>query len=1124
MRDQLSRTLLPLTVLGAVVLFSLREASPSAVAEGQFLGLLAAAVLLVVAALAPAPAAELGLGSALTVAAVWSLPPGPGRGAAVMLLLTATLAVAVGRRLRALADDADLPPSVTIPLALGAQILLRSELLYEPVSVRTVVALIALPVAAGLALSVAARRVQGAAVLIAAALGVAFGPGWNVKTTLAVMIVAALSLILRRRVGRLPGSVLVPIGAAVGLLLAFTALLDAYPWRREAPLRAAAGLVGHLPDLLVAGRPILPPETSITLDADHPSRDTTLSPGPISSLVLESALSNGAPLADGTPVALLRLTDADGRSVERTIRAGEDTGEWAAQRSDVRQTARLRSPEPWITWFAGDFLAQRYRLRWELPPGRYETIHIALSPGLPQQVSLAVHQVELRGGRSLFPMPLAPDSPFRGTLLILPWILAAFAAIHRWSVRKGAERLDRSGTAAELCALGLLVLLVPALPHLNLGKAEIVVAAGMLLVLAHRIYRQVRAFRPLLGDRVPAWPSPVFFLLPLVAYLAILPWSTAHRQPDGDEPYNLLITHSLAYDFDAELTNNYAAGDWRHFMSRPITPQPGDPVGPGGELYSRHNEALPLVLAPAYRIAGKMGALAMMAAFSAALAWMTLRLARRYVPGHPAEALAAWALVAFTPPLLLYSYQVWVEVPATLLLMIALDRILGYNGRRWDWAEWIGIGLPVLLLPLIKMRFMLIACPLVAMAWWYGGRPRKPIFILSGLLSGLGAGILLYNRIVYSNPLKIHSWEEIDPQRHTWLSYLNGGSGLFWDTAFGLFACAPFWMLLLPAVLLLIARKDRLLVHLLVLSAPYLVIVAPRTEWYGGWSPPFRYALIALPLLGLALVPLFARGWTRGVEPRRINPGARALIAGLGALTLALTLVWVVMPGWTYSFADGRTYPLDHLSERLGEDLTRFFPSSARPRPATWIWPPVSLALVTIAWWAWWLPSRRSPGTGRDGAALLGIAAVIAGAAMLPVAAGRLPTRTVEMEDPQVWKSGGHVHPDQWIIERTRHRGGWVLRTGETLKAPVNPGGSKATIVLHGELVRNQPVAFRMDVRAGDRLLAIWTPGRNRVWETVELGPFDWPPGAPLVLAAYGPHPPGALNGAILDRVDLTWE
>ncbi len=370
----------------------------------------------------------------------------------------------------------------------------------------------------------------------------------------------------------------------------------------------------------------------------------------------------------------------------------------------------------------------------------------------------------------------------------------------------------------------------------------------------------------------------------------------------------------------------------------------------------------------------------------------------------------------------------------------------------------------MLLLPLVKIRFMLIAAPLLALGWWHAGRPRKPLVILAGMLGAVAGGILLYNQLLYRNPLKIHTWQEVDPQRYGLLSYLKGGLGLFWDAAFGLFGCAPVWLLLLPAVLLLVARRSRLLLHLAALSLPYLVIVAPRIEWYGGWSPPFRYALIALPLLAVALVPLLAR---------RERPGARALLAGLGALTLVLTLVWLTVPGWTYNFADGRTYALDALSGRLGLDVARFFPSSVRPRLATWVWPLLSLPLVTLLWW---LPGRsRKAISGAGGtAALGGIALVLALAALLPSAASRVPTEVVELEDPQVWKSGGHVHPDRWVIERTRYRGGWVLRMGERLEVPVAPGGRRVRLELEAELIQQPAGALHPRRQGGgpdDRLL-----------------------------------------------------
>jgi len=711
--------------------------------------------------------------------------------------------------------------------------------------------------------------------------------------------------------------------------------------------------------------------------------------------------------------------------------------------------------------------------------------------------------------------PLLVDDPCRGTLVALPLILGAFHEIRRWSERLGGKRLSPRGTAGELAALAVLVLLALARPHVGLARSGEVLAAGFLLVLGCRVARQVLALRPLLGGRLPRRPSVLFFWLPFAVYLAVLPWSARHRQPDGDEPFYLLVTHSLAYDFDADLTDDYAQQEWRHFMDRPIAPQPGDPKGPRGEQFSRHNELLPMALAPAYRLGGKMGALATMAAFTALLAWMTLRLARHYVPEHPGEALAAYALAAFAPPLLLYSYQVWVEVPAAILAAVALDRILTLDGQQnWGRKEWLGLGVPVLLLPVLKLRLILLAGPLLFMGWWHAGRPRRPVFILTALLGAVAGGTLLYNQILYSNPLKIHTWQEVDPHRYSLASYVKGGFGLFFDAAFGLFGCAPIWLLLLPAALLLVARRSRLLLHLAALSLPYLVIVAPRVEWYGGWSPPFRYALIALPLLAIALVPLLAR--------RRERPVAWALLAGLGALTLALTLVWVAVPGWTYNFADGRTYALDALSGRLGLDLARFFPSSIRPRTATWLWPLLSVPIVSLLWW---LP-RRPGARGQPpwpAAALAGIALLLGSAALLLSAAARVPTSLVELEDAQVWKSGGHPHPERWVVERTRHRGGWVLRVSEHLRVPVVPGGRRVKLTLHAELIRNQPVPFTLDVRQGERVLASWTPARQRVWKRIEVGPVEWRAGEPLVLAARGPHPPGELNGVILDFVEMEW-
>jgi hypothetical protein len=113
--------------------------------------------------------------------------------------------------------------------------------------------------------------------------------------------------------------------------------------------------------------------------------------------MVESSLSGGAGLANGTPVATVRLRDEGGKGVLWILRAGEGTGEWAARRPDVERSSLLKSPPAWMSWVAGDFFGQRYRAVWTLTTAeRFTHLRIELARGLPPEVGLTLHQVEVR--------------------------------------------------------------------------------------------------------------------------------------------------------------------------------------------------------------------------------------------------------------------------------------------------------------------------------------------------------------------------------------------------------------------------------------------------------------------------------------------------------------------------------------------------------------------------------------------------------------------------------------------------------------------------------------------------------------------------------------------------------
>ncbi|HXU45293.1 MAG TPA: hypothetical protein VN783_07195, partial [Thermoanaerobaculia bacterium] len=95
-------------------------------------------------------------------------------------------------------------------------------------------------------------------------------------------------------------------------------------------------------------------------------------------------------------------------------------------------------------------------------------------------------------------------------------------------------------------------------------------------------------------------------------------------------------------------------------------------------------------------------------------------------------------------------------------------------------------------------------------------------------------------------------------------------------------------------------------------------------------------------------------------------------------------------------------------------------------------------------------------------------------------------------------------------------------------EAPVAAGGRRLRLTLEGYFVRHHPGTLEVRILAGGLPIATRRFDRERVWESIEIGPVDWPAGAPLTISLPPPNPPlpsGQMaNGMLFDRATLDWQ
>ncbi len=417
--------------------------------------------------------------------------------------------------------------------------------------------------------------------------------------------------------------------------------------------------------------------------------------------------------------------------------------------------------------------------------------------------------------------------------------------------------------AASVVSLGRLPTARAALPALGLftgplGPALLALGAALSVV---GIASQRRVRQP---------SEVVLFSLSFVLAAGLGLRHVARLGPTGDEIRYLIVAQSLWRDGDVDLRNNLERGDYREYVPD-LRRGLGIRGHRGNPLVPLHRPGLPALVAPAYALAGRAGCVLLLAGLLSSLGLGVRRLARR-ATGDEHAALVAWA-AATGPPALYFAAFLYPEVPAALAVTLVLA---GANPRSRV-AGAIGIALAASCLPWLHVRLIpgTAALGFVALLR-LRGLARWAFVATAG---GMAVAYLGYGKLVHG------AWVPTRAYRGTLgnVPLEQALGGLLLDPSFGLLAYAPVFLLSLAAAPALLRRTDHWRLVLPVLVMALGIPVVTFGHWYGGFSPPARLLVSAVPVLALLVAMRVAE---HGPSRRGLGRWATPLL--LGGLGLAV--------------------------------------------------------------------------------------------------------------------------------------------------------------------------------------------------------------------------------------------
>lgn len=390
-----------------------------------------------------------------------------------------------------------------------------------------------------------------------------------------------------------------------------------------------------------------------------------------------------------------------------------------------------------------------------------------------------------------------------------------------------------------------------------------------------------------------------------VIYLLFAFFYSKNTFANGDEVHYLLAAHSIVYDRDIWLENNYAQGTALIFNPGAIDINAAK--GLDGHLYPVHGIGYSLLLAPFYAVGKRLGTVIFAAFLSSILFYISYLFSKKITKEANLSLILASAIF-LSVPLFNFSVLNFTEATGAFISMFVLYSLL--SSKNWHFL----VALALSFLPWIHIRYFSVALILYLLSVLKIPKNQKYL----GLFFPLSIiCYLIFLKITFGSFSLFAPYSLFGSTPATGYFFQNLIT-LFVDRQFGLFVYCPLFLFSVPGAFFWFRKNKTSFLLAASVAVAYLfpVILIDARQ---GYTPPGRFLVPVLPLFLPSLVYFFK-------EKKHIIYKILAIAFYLwGALNMVIALV--LPPNHGFVYGDGVAPSLQFLSIHIGINIHSLFPA-----------------------------------------------------------------------------------------------------------------------------------------------------------------------------------------------------